>query len=68
MKMVRPDDDDLVAFLVEYIRQQAGPRGMMNAAARRWGVDRRTIARWVDRLRQRGLIGRGVFRDWRDSP
>ena len=62
-----PADDQLVGFFLDYISQHATAHGMRNAAAVHWGVDRRTINRWLDSLRQRRRIGRDVFRDWRDA-
>ena len=62
-----PTDFELLAFFLAYIREHSSARGMMQAAAVHFRVDRRTIHRWVGGLRQRRQIGRGVFRAWRDA-
>ena len=62
-----PPDADLLKFFLSFIRQHATARGMMQAAAAHYGVDRRTIYNWLAELRQRRAIGRDVFRSWRDG-
>ncbi len=62
--MARPSDDQLVQFFLDFIKANGTARGMKDDAATRWGVDRRTIDRRLDALRQRRRIGRDVFRRW----
>ena len=62
-----PPPAELIEFFVSYVRQHGTAQGLRAAAAARYGVDRQTVGRWLARLRQRRLIGRDVFRRWRDG-
>ena len=63
---MHPTDAELLAFFLDHIRQHGTAQGMRSAAGVHFGVDRRTIYRWLADLPQWRAIGHDVFRAWRE--
>ncbi len=58
---------ELLDYLLYLVRQNDDSEGMMAKAAKHFGVSTRTITRVLDGLRRDKLVGRGVYRRWRNS-
>ena len=59
--------EDFLDHCLAYIRSNGTSNGMKANAAKHFGVDRRTISRWLHEIRRRRRLGRDVYRCWRDS-
>ena len=62
-----PNITDLLDFFLAHIRQNGSTVGMKSAAAKHFGVDRRTISNALAELRRDKRLGRDVYRKWSDS-
>lgn len=54
-------------FCLSYIHSEGSTVGMKAKAAKHFGVDRRTVSRWIADLRRSKAVGRDVFRAWLNS-